>query len=130
MKLQLIAIATTAALASGIGVASAADNHAMKSPTAVNAMAKAQDVLSLTPAQEHTAWRNLSKHANTQTAPSSFTASIGATMPSDISLRSVPAKVAARVSALKPYDYALLHNKLVIVNPTDKKVVGVITHRV
>jgi hypothetical protein len=33
------------------------------------------------------------------------------------------------VSALTPYDCALLHNKLPIVNPTDKKVVDVIARR-
>jgi len=126
MKLQLIAIATTAVLASGIGVASAADHHAMKSSSVQTTV---RDVLSLTPSQERTAWRDISKKANSQTTPSSFTASIGATMPSDISLRSVPAKVAARVPSLKPYDYALLHNMLLIVNPGDKKVVDVITHR-
>ncbi len=38
----------------------------------------------------------------------------------------MPAKVAARVSSLKPYDYALLQDKLLIVNPGDKKIVDVI----
>jgi hypothetical protein len=41
----------------------------------------------------------------------------------------VPAKLAVRVSSLKPYDYALLPNHLLIVNPNDKKVVEVINRR-
>jgi hypothetical protein len=50
-------------------------------------------------------------------------------MPGDVTLRSVPAKVASRVSSLKPYDYALLQGKLLIVNPGDKKIVDVINRR-
>lgn len=128
MKPHLIALAASALLASGIGVASAANSNAMsKTPPAMQSMAK--DSLSLTHAQQRTAWRDLSKQASTQSAPSNFTVSVGATVPGDVSLQSVPAKVAARVSSLKPYDYALLHNRLLIVNPSDKKIVDVITHR-
>jgi hypothetical protein len=50
-------------------------------------------------------------------------------VPADVSIQSVPANVATHVSALKPYDYALLHGKLLIVNPADKKVVDVISRR-
>jgi hypothetical protein len=137
MKPHLIAIAATVTLASGIGAASAADSQAMSKPSkppAMQSMAKnspsmAKDTLSLTRSQERTAWRDLGKHASSQTVPSNFTASVGATMPGDVALQSVPAKVAARVSSLKPYDYALLQGKLLIVNPGDKKIVDVINRR-
>jgi uncharacterized protein DUF1236 len=127
MKLHLTTIAAIAAFASGIGAASAAGNHAMSSNSMTPAMqSKAKDTLSLTNSQERTAWRAMSRQAGNQTAPSNFTPSVGAKVPSDITLKPVPAKVAARVSPLKPYDYAVLQNKLLIVNPTDKKVVDVI----
>ena len=137
MKLHLIAIAATATLASGIGAASAVDPQAMSkttAPPAMQSMAKnnpsmAKDSLSLTPSQERTAWRDLGKQATSQTAPTNFTAAVGATIPGDIALRSVPAKVAAHVSSLKPYDYALLQGKLLIVNPGNKKIVDVINRR-
>jgi hypothetical protein len=137
MKLHLIAIAATAMLASGIGVASAADQQAMSKTTAspaMQSMAKsspsmAKDSLALTRSQERTAWRDLSKRATSQTAPTNFTASVGATIPGDIALRPVPAKVAAHLSSLKPYDYARLQDKLLIVNPGDKKIVDVIKRR-
>ena len=136
MKFHIIAIAATVALTSGIGVASAAETQAMSktsTPPAMQSMAKnspsmAKDSLSLTRSQERTAWTDLSKQATSQTAPTNFAATIGATIPGDIALRSVPAKVAARVSSLKPYDYALLRDKLLIVNPGDKKIVDVIHH--
>jgi hypothetical protein len=88
-----------------------------------------KDELSLTRSQQRTAWKDISKQANSQSAPSNFSASVGATVPGDISIQSVPAKVASRVSSLKPYDYALLPDELLIVNPNDKKVVNVIKHR-
>jgi hypothetical protein len=130
MKLHLIAIAA-AALIAGTGAASAADMHStsntMSKTSAVQPMAK--DNLTLTRSQQRTAWRDLSKQASNQTAPSNFTPLVGATIPSDVTIKAVPAKVANRVSSLKPYDFARLNNKLLIVNPTDKKVVDVITHR-
>jgi hypothetical protein len=129
MKLHLIAVATAVALVSATGAVSAADSGAMsKKPTAaMQSMAKTS--LSLTRSQQRTAWRDISKEASRQSAPANFKASIGATVPADISLQAVPANVASRVSALKSYDYALLHDKLLIVNPSDKKVVDVIAHR-
>lgn len=132
MKSHLIII-TTAALVAGIGTASAADMHA-KSNMASNTMSKppamqstAKDNLTLSRSQQRTVWKDLGKQASNQTAPSNFKASVGAMIPGDITIQAIPAKVAARVSSLKPYDYARLDNKLVIVNPTDKKVVDVIS---
>ncbi len=129
MKSHLIAIATAAAFVAGTGMASAADMHAtsntMSKTPAMQSTAK--DSLPLTVSQRRTVWKDLGKQASNQTAPSSFTASVGATIPGDITIKAVPAKVAARVSALKPYDYARLDNQLVIVNPNDKKVVDVIS---
>jgi hypothetical protein len=128
MKLQLTAIATIVALTSGIGTASAVEHHAMsKNSSAMQLTPK--DDLSLTRSQQRAAWRDISKQANSQPAPSNFSASVGATIPSDVAIQSVPAKVASRVSSLKPYDYALLPDELLIVNPNDKKVVNVIKHR-
>ena len=121
MKLHLTTIATIAALAPGIGVAYAAGNHAMSTVST-----PAKDSLSLTNTQERTAWKDISRQANSQAAPSGFSPTIGATVPTDISLKPVPAKLASRVSTLRPYDYALLKGKLLIVNPSDKKVVDVI----
>ena len=129
MKLHLTALATAAALASGIGMASAADNNAMsKTPMQPAMQTTAKDSLSLTRSQERIAWKDINKQGASQTAPSGFAASVGATVPDNISLKSVPGNLASRVSALRPYDYALVKGRVLIVNPADKKVVDVI-HR-
>ena len=69
--------------------------------------------------------RDISK-GTSQRTPSNFSASVGITVPSGITLRPIPRKVASQLPTLKPYQYARLPNELLIVNPTDKKIVDVI----
>lgn len=80
----------------------------------------------MTPAQQRTAWKDISRQGTIQNARSDFTASVGAVLPSDITPHELPAEAAAHVPGLKPYDYALLQNRVLIVNPDDKKIVEVI----
>ena len=130
MKLRLTAVATAALLASGMGMASAASNQAMSNTSTSSAMQPmAKDSLSLTRSQQRTAWNDIRKIDTSQAAPAGFAASVGTTVPNDISLKSMPTNLASRVSALKPYDYALVKGKLLIVNPGDKKVVEIIHRR-
>jgi hypothetical protein len=128
MKLQLIAIATAIAFASGTGAALAVDQHMMSSNSAAM-QTTPKDNLALTRSQKRIAWRDINKQGSSATAPSNFTAKVGATVPDSLSIQPMPTHVASRVSALKPYDYALLRKELLIVNPNDKKVVNVIKHR-
>jgi uncharacterized protein DUF1236 len=125
MKLSLLPSVAVLIVATGIA-AHAADNKTMSSSSGSNAQAGAQDQLSLTRVQERTAWRDLSRNAKSQTAPSSFTPSVGATVPDGITFQAMPQRAANQLPALKPYDFALLQNKLLIINPNDKKVVEVI----
>ena len=126
MKFPLLPLATLVLIGS-VGVAAAADpgamsRHSSMSPTA----SMTKNNLSLTAAQEKLAWRDLSTQAASQRAPSNFSASVGTTVPNDITLRSIPRTVASQLPTLKPYRYARLPNELLIVNPSDKKVVDVI----
>jgi hypothetical protein len=41
----------------------------------------------------------------------------------------MPQKAANQLPALRPYDFAVLQDKLLIVNPNDKKVVDVISRK-
>jgi hypothetical protein len=125
MKLPLLTCAAVLLVAAGTA-ARAADSKAMSGSNAQSAL---KDQISLSRAQERTAWRDLSRNAKQQTAPSSFTPSVGATVPDGITLRTMPQRAANQLPALKPYDFALLQNKLLIVNPNDKKVVDVISRK-
>ena len=131
MKTQLIAAATAIALVSSVGVASAAEQSStmskMSHPSAMNEMTKSG--LTLTTAQQKLAWKDIERNATAQNAPADFTPSVGATVPSDVTVRPIPTKLGRQVSALKSYDYALLKQKLLIVEPSSKKVVDIINRQ-
>jgi hypothetical protein len=121
MKQLIIPTVLTFALAAAGGAAAATemDQHS----------SAAKDSLSLTTQQEKTALNDIGKHASTQNAPSDFKASVGTVVPKTVSLRQIPTRAANQVPALKPYDYAMFKNQLLIVNPSDKKIVDVISRR-
>jgi hypothetical protein len=85
------------------------------------------DTLSLTSAQQKEVWKDLNSQASRQTTPSGFKATIGSTVPTSIKVQPVPSKAAADIPALKPYDFAFVQGKLLIVNPSDRKIAEVIT---
>jgi hypothetical protein len=120
-----------AMLLAGIAAASAAppDNGKMTaSPPASTTMARQpSDTLKLTTAEQKKAWDDLYTGPLNQTAPPGFTAAVGATLPSNIVTAPVTAKTAGDVPALKPYKFAMVQKKLVIVNPSDNKIAEVIT---
>jgi hypothetical protein len=125
---------TVIALLSGVSIAAAAD-HGMsgsKSTTTGSASSLSQpmakDSLSLTSSQRKIAWKDISGQAAKEKAPAGFTAKFGAAIPGTLTTQPVPVSTANKVPALRPYQYALLDsNKLLIVNPSDKKVAEVIS---
>jgi len=123
MKTQTAIALAAAALLSGVTAVSAADIPSSHSGMAV----KASDTLSLDVTQQKTAWNDLNKQASNQNAPSGFEATTGAVVPSGIKISAVPGTAARAVPSLRPYDFAMVHGKLLIVNPSDKKVAEVIS---
>ena len=124
------------ALLAGVSVASAAGmskSSASKPATTGSASSMSQpvakDSLSLSASQQQTAWKDISALAAKESAPASFTAKVGVAVPSDLATHPVPVSTASKVPELRPYHYALLsNNKLLIVNPNDKKIAEIITH--
>jgi Protein of unknown function (DUF1236) len=51
----------------------------------------------------------------------------GEKVPGSLTIRAVPNKVARDVSQLRPYDFAKVQGKLLIVNPTDRTIAEVIS---
>ena len=88
----------------------------------------ASDELVLTGAQEHLMWQRLvGRNAGSTTTPSGLIAAIGATLPASVALRALPASVTRQIPAVRPYKYAMLGKTLLIINPTDRVIVDVIT---
>src|SRR6516164_6301080 len=82
----------------------------------------ASDDLVLTGAQEHLMWQRLmGRNIGSATAPSASTAAVGATVPAAVELRALPATVTRQIPQMK------LGKTLLIINPTDRVIVDVIT---
>jgi hypothetical protein len=129
---KLTAALAAVTLVSGVGAAFAAETGSTMSksskPSAMHSTTG--PTLSLTTAQQRLAWKDIGRSSTAQNMPSDFTPYVGATIPTQITLKPVPAKLGRDVTALKHYDYALLKRELLIVNPTDKKVVDIINRHV
>jgi hypothetical protein len=118
MQKQTSIAMAAAMLLAGLTAASAAT---------MSNLAKATDTLNLTSTQQKTAWKDLTTPMLSQKAPAGFSATVGAMVPKSVTTAPMPTKAASDIPALKPYDFAMVQKKLVIVNPSDHKIAEVIT---
>ena len=110
-----------------VGFAAAAGNDWMVSNDSDFLTYAQQHRLVLNGAQEHVIFQSVSKqNAKKQTAPPSFKAEIGQPVPKSMTLHQLPSAATDRVWAAKPYDYIMLRDKLLIVNPHDRIVDDII----
>jgi hypothetical protein len=115
-----------ALLLSGVTAASAADMGASSSHSTMGQ--KASDSLNLDTVQQKAAYRDLSNVPNAkQNPPSGFNAIVGAVVPNTLKIQPVTQTAWNAVPSLQPYDFAIVQGKLLIVNPSDKKIAEVIT---
>jgi hypothetical protein len=97
-------------------------NTAASQPTALHGT----DTVILSAAQRRAVWNDLSKQATNQNA-AGFHATIGTFVPNTVKLQPIPSKVTADVPSLRPYDFAMVGHKLVIVDPSNKVIADVLT---
>ena len=126
MKAQTAITLAAAALLAGVSAASAAPMEGATTHGAKMAP-QASDTLTLTTAQRQKAWKDLYTSALNQKTPAGFKATVGAIVPSKVVTAPVTTKAASAIPALKPYKFAMVQKKLVIVNPKDRKIAEVIT---
>lgn len=84
------------------------------------------DTVILSAAQRNIVWNELSKQATNQNV-AGFDATIGTFAPSTVKIESIPSKVTANDPSLQPYDFAMVDQKLVIVDPSNKVIADVLT---
>jgi hypothetical protein len=141
MKTIGLVTLSTAALMAGISVAWAgapvargstdspgtktSDTSDTKTPGAKTSTAEA-DALKLSDAQRKMAWQDLYMDSLNQDTPAGFNAVVGATVPNTIVIAPVTAQAGSDVPALKPYAFAMVQKKLVIVNPGSRRIANVI----
>lgn len=139
-RIKTLSIAAIALLgASGLALAGGASKSSMdqsektgmqSGSTAAGSSGKSamtKDAITLTSDQKKTVYQELGMEATAQEAPSGFQASVGATLPSAITLEQVPNDVSSKVPAVANYRFAKLEDdRLLIVDPNDRRVVSII----
>jgi opacity protein-like surface antigen len=119
---NIVSLAIAAALAlAGVSAAAAnqMSNHASK-------MSGASDLLTLSDTQQKSIWKDVSRQASNQSAPSGFNATVGTAVPSSVSTYPLPLQARRDVPQVRPYRYAMTQDKVLIVNPSDHKIADVV----
>ena len=110
-----------------MGVAGAQDNApaSAMSPTGKSQPQGQKQTLQLSPAQKEmifTLIRRTGVHV--KTPPGNILVAIGAQVPSSTELYSLPEAAAAKVPAARPYDYTIVDDTLVLVDPVSRQIVA------
>ena len=82
--------------------------------------------LKLTAAQRHTIYSSISSQKQKETEPPTFRAAVGAVVPPSVELQALPKTIVELVPELKDYEYAMVANQVLLVDPKNKQVVEVI----
>jgi hypothetical protein len=85
----------------------------------------AQVVMEITPAQERTVYTTLYGQRTTGVAPRDFDVAVGGVLPADVELVEVPATV--QIEPVRRYRYVIVGNRVVLVEPTTRRIEKVIT---
>jgi len=136
MNKPTLAALSVAVLALGMAAASAGPRDNANAPGAgmqngakpqsSKAVTQTSDTLTLSDAQRKLAWQDLYMDSLNQDTPAGFNAVVGASVPNTIVIAPVTAQAGSDVPPLKPYAFAMVQKKLVIVNPSNRKVADVI----
>jgi Protein of unknown function (DUF1236) len=81
--------------------------------------------LTLTNSQRAAIWEMLGNEA-TQTRSTRLNLHVGQIVPNRLSLQTLPNTVGNQVPAVRSYDYTMLNDELLIVDPSTKKIVAII----
>jgi hypothetical protein len=82
--------------------------------------------LKLTAAQKQTVYSSISSQKQKETAPPTFHAAVGAVVPGSVELQSLPKTIVELIPELKDYEYAMVANQVLLVDPKSKQVVEII----
>jgi hypothetical protein len=127
---SLKSIAVIAALlAGGTSLAIAQNGQMTPSTTGSNSGSSAMhgtDTVILSAAQRRAVWKDLSKQATNQNA-ARFDATTGTFVPNSVKIEPMPSKLTANEPSLRPYDFAMVNHKLLIVDPSNKVIADVLS---
>lgn len=117
-------VAAAAALLAGAGVAQAQTTIITQEPAQTRTVVTTEQQLQLTPVQRKTIYRTIVRERVAASPPAAVEYRIGARVPADVQLYSVPETVAVEVPAIKRYKYMVVNNQVVLVDPATSQVVA------
>jgi hypothetical protein len=114
---------TTLALLLLTAGAAAIDSAASTSTRTAQAKSESSGTIRLSPEQEKIVWQRIKNHPASAPPWSQLPPPVGQVVPQDFPLEAIPDDVSAEVSSLKGYDYAIVQDRLLIVDRSNKTVV-------
>lgn len=82
--------------------------------------------LKLTAEQRQTIYTSISNQKQKETAPPNFQATVGAVVPTSIETQPLPKTIVELLPTLKDYEYAMVANQVLLVDPKNKQVIEII----
>ena|SRR5712692_7155361 len=120
------------ALALLASVSLAAAQNTPMGPSGAPPAAKSQDNvkpgagLQLSAQQKTAIFQSVAKEKVKSPPPANLTLSVGAQVPPTVELYALPANIVSEVPAAKPFKYTVAQNQVVIVDPTNMRIVDII----
>src|SRR5262249_20180210 len=119
--------AAIAALLSSVALAAAQSSPMSPPPSTSPGMSGSQTApLQLSAAQKSQIFQTVTKEKVKTPPPANMQLSVGAQVPASVELYSLPANIQSQVPATKQYKYTVAQNQVVLVDPTNMKIVDVI----
>jgi hypothetical protein len=84
--------------------------------------------LELTPEQKQTIYTSVSSKPAKETAPPTFRAAVGETVPASIDLAPLPQSVIDLIPRTKEFQYAMVTNQVLLVDASNRRIVEIISH--
>ena len=122
--LRHAALALSLVLGSGLAGAQTPSSDGLSQPGAVSPADPAQ--LQLTPAQKASILKAVREKSATLRPPTSFSVVVGEMVPPSIELYILPDNALAEVPEAKSVKYTVLQNQVVLVDPTNMRIVDVL----
>ena len=111
------------ALLAATSAASAQTTVITREPMQTQTIVTERPALVLTPQQRQIVYRDIARE-RVAPAPGTLTYTVGARLPAETRLYTVPDTVAVEVSAVKQYRYMMVNGRVVLVDPVSSEVVA------
>jgi len=111
-----------------LALMSATAAMAQQSPKEQDAILRNSPDLHLTPEQKQTIYTSISSKPTKETAPPTFRAAVGETVPPSIDLQPLPPTIVELMPQIKDFQYAMVTNQVLLVDGGNRRIIEIIGH--